>query len=275
VDSSEVLARLKLRGLYDGVASAPASSKDADDAMMAFFREQHVPGGDWGKWNTARRVIAAGQLLCRIDGIEAGDIDGYMGPQTKYAFEVYDARKATGTNPVPDVETWRDKPQPEPPAPVPAAASWPKQSGVTAFYGAVGTNQTKLAFAYPMRIAWNKRQIVNSTSCHKKVEPAMKRIFARAFDHYGHEKLKALGLDLFGGCLNVRKMRGGSAWSMHSWGIALDLDPERNQLKWGKDRAEFAKPAYVPFWEIVESEGAVSLGRVRDFDWMHFQFARL
>jgi hypothetical protein len=80
---------------------------------------------------------------------------------------------------------------------------------------------------------------------------------------------------LFGGCLNVRRMRGGSAWSMHSWGIAFDFDPDRNQLRWGRDRAAFAKPEYNKWFELWEEEGAVSLGRVRNFDWMHVQFARL
>ena len=84
-----------------------------------------------------------------------------------------------------------------------------------------------------------------------------------------------LGLDLFGGCFNYRPMRGGTALSMHSWGIAYDGDPERNQLRWGRDRAEFAKPAFDPFWAIVEAHGAVSLGRARNYDWMHFQFANL
>lgn len=39
--------------------------------------------------------------------------------------------------------------------------------------------------------------------------------------------------------------------------------------------ASFARPEYEPFWAIVEEEGLVSLGRTRDFDWMHFQAARL
>lgn len=274
MDTREVLARLKAAGIYRGAVTAPANTKAADDALMAFFISQRVPGPTWSRWGSARRVIAAAQLICRIDGINVGEIDGLAGPQTRYAFDVYASRKVTGAIPSPE-ETWRDAPALAAPKPPAVATTWPKQSGVTAFYGSVGTNQTRLTFPYPMRLAWAKSTIVNGTSCHKKVEPAMRRIFERTLAHYGHDQIKRLGLDLFGGCLNVRKMRGGSSWSMHSWGIAIDLDPERNQLKWGKDRASFAKPIYDAFWSFVEAEGAVSLGRARNYDFMHFQFARL
>jgi hypothetical protein len=87
--------------------------------------------------------------------------------------------------------------------------------------------------------------------------------------------ISKLNLDLFGGCVNVRRMRGGSAWSIHSWGAAIDVDPDNNQLKWGKDKAEFAKKEYNAFWDIVEDEGWVSLGRVKNYDWMHYQAALL
>jgi hypothetical protein len=70
-------------------------------------------------------------------------------------------------------------------------------------------------------------------------------------------------------------MRGGTALSMHAWGIAVDLDPINNQLRWGKDRASFARPEYLPFWKIVEAHGATSLGRAKNYDWMHFQFATI
>jgi hypothetical protein len=126
-----------------------------------------------------------------------------------------------------------------------------------------------------MRLAWETRTIVKATSCHEKIHDAALRVLTRVLDHYDADKVRQLGLDLFGGCLNVRKMRGGSAWSMHSWGIAFDFDPDRNQLKWGRDRAAFAGPEYQKWWELWEEEGAVSLGRARNFDWMHVQFARL
>jgi hypothetical protein len=92
---------------------------------------------------------------------------------------------------------------------------------------------------------------------------------------YGHDALVRLGLDQFGGCLNVRKMRNGSAWSTHAWGIAIDWDADRNQLRWGKDRALMAQPEYAPFLDAWEAEGWLSLGRARNFDWMHVQAARL
>ncbi|AFL51378.1 hypothetical protein ABIE78_002797 [Sinorhizobium fredii] len=70
-------------------------------------------------------------------------------------------------------------------------------------------------------------------------------------------------------------MRGGNSYSMHSWGIAMDFDPERNQLHAYKPSARLSHSDAVPFWVAWESEGWLSLGRARDFDWMHVQAARL
>lgn len=157
-----------------------------------------------------------------------------------------------------------------------SADNFPTQSGVTAFYGSVGTNQTIIALPFPFRIAWDLADTVQRTSCHAKVATPMKNIWQRMLDHYGYDQIKALRLDVFGGCLNPRLMRGSKTqWSMHSWGIAWDVDPDRNQYKWGRDKATMDEAAYKPFWDIVYDEGAISLGIERNFDWMHFQFARL
>ncbi len=152
---------------------------------------------------------------------------------------------------------------------------FPLQKDVPEFYGRVGLNQDKVDLPYKMKLAWDTSITIKRFSCHEKVVTPMQAIFKDVLDHYGLEEIQRLGLDLFGGCLNVRKMRGGSSYSMHAWGIAVDLDPIRNQLRWNSDKAEFARKEYIPFWEIVEKHGATSLGIERDFDWMHFQFARL
>lgn len=51
--------------------------------------------------------------------------------------------------------------------------------------------------------------------------------------------------------------------------------PDRNQLKMGRDRAVFARPDYDVWWRCWEEEGWTSLGRTRNYDWMHVQAARL
>ncbi len=126
-----------------------------------------------------------------------------------------------------------------------------------------------------MKLAWELKTKVRKMTVNKKVAEATERIFARTLEHYGLKRIQELGLDLNGGAYNRRRIIGGQGWSMHAYGIAIDIDPENNQLKWGRDKARLAKPEYEPFWNIVESEGAMSLGRERNYDWMHFQFARL
>lgn len=160
--------------------------------------------------------------------------------------------------------------------PAPVSGPYPPQSGVAAFYGAAGgpdCTAGSCVLPFPFPLAWDDSQKVSRFSCHKRVAASLTGIFADAAAHYGEAEFRRLKLDRFGGCYNYRPMRGGTSLSMHAWGIAVDLDPINNQLKWGKDRASFARPEYEPFWRIVEAAGATSLGRAKNYDWMHFQFS--
>jgi len=154
--------------------------------------------------------------------------------------------------------------------------TWPTEAECPKFYGPKGENQTSIVLPYPMVLDWDTKTTIKKMTCHEKVADSLIRIFKKLLDEYGIEELKKLGIDQFGGCLNVRLKRGSkSSWSIHSWGCAVDLDPDRNQLRETSKTARFARPEYLPMWKIIENEGAVSLGRARNFDWMHFQFARL
>jgi len=139
------------------------------------------------------------------------------------------------------------------------------------FFGKVGSHQTRCRLPYPMRIAWDLSKSINSFSCHEKVKDDLERIFKETLDYYGYEKIKELGLDLYGGCLNVRKMRGAGRYSTHSWGISVDLDPARNRLRMHKPQANFSHSVYDKFFEIVARNNFYSLGRHKDYDYMHIQ----
>lgn len=228
--------------------------------------------------------VRAYQAALAALGLYTGAVDGINGPKTKAAVRAFQringlsqdgivgqkTAAKLAPDPIPDRDVTPEKPEPSHIKPV-----WPRQADCMRFYGNVGTNQTSLVLPYPMKIAWDLRKTVTKITLHEKVHDSAKRCFDRIADAYSPEKRRDTGIDLFGGSLNVRKMRGGSAWSMHSWGIAIDFDPSRNQLKWGRDKARLAKPDCETFWRIWEDEGWVSLGRARGYDFMHIQAARL
>lgn len=133
---------------------------------------------------------------------------------------------------------------------------------------------TIVKLPYPMRIAWDitKTLTVTRIQCHRLIADQLLNVFNDLLAHYGLGELQRLGIDLFGGCLNVRLMRGSKTkWSRHSWGVAVDLDPARNQLKWGKDKAQFANPEYEPMIKIFYKHGFIGLGPEQDRDWMHWE----
>jgi hypothetical protein len=228
------------------------------------------------------RVI---QKALKALSIYTGPIDGLEGPMTRAAirgFQRINGLKDDGiVGPITWAKMFPDDIIPDREEYVPSDAVsniWPKQSQeeMVNFFGEMGKNQTSLELPFKMKIAWNLNQYIDSFKIHEKVHDSAKRVLTRVLDHYGPDQINALRLNVFGGCLNVRLMRGSKTkWSIHSWGCAIDFDPANNQLKWGKDKATLAKPDCEMFWKLWEEEGWLSLGRARNYDWMHVQAAVL
>lgn len=275
METAALQAALKALGLDPGPIDGLMGSKTMK-AVDALLDRNKARLTSTARSSTARELVAAEQLIYWSAGIkDVGAIDGLVGPSTRQARIEWAALKIAGRKP----EPWRDelmKPRDaDASMPEPVRTIWPVQRDVEKYYGAIGKNHATLVFPYPMRLDWDRETIVRRTTVHEKVHDSAERIFKRILSHYGEEMITRLGLDQFGGCYNPRKMRGGSAWSMHAWAIAFDFDPDRNQLNWGRDRAELAKPEYDAFWRFWTEEGWLSLGKARNFDWMHVQAARL
>ena len=190
-------------------------------------------------WSDARKFIGIEQWVYKQFHIDGLDIDGLIGEQTRWARTVFASRGPDKSKPNLKEETWRDHVEKgkTPPVITPANMLWPAQSGAQHFYGTPGTGMTMLEMPFPLRIAWEPDQTVRRVSCHAKCMPRLRTIWDKTLAHYGYEELRRLRLDMFGGCVNVRKMRGGSNWSMHAFGCAWDVNPDRNQLKFNRAQA--------------------------------------
>ena len=145
---------------------------------------------------------------------------------------------------------------------------------VYALYGSPGNtdNFTTIISPFPLIIAWDPKVIVNNLTCHKKIATPLANVLRDMLTYYGASKVHSLGIDRYGGLYNKRLMRGSTTrWSRHSWAIAIDLDPNRNQLREDHTTARFARAEYKPMIDIFYKHGFVGYGPEKDYDWMHFE----
>lgn len=250
---------LQEQGLYNGNIDGIAGPK----TMRGLARAGINP--DLPK---TRQVTTYIQQQASERSIGVGPVDGLWGPQTNAGFIQLTYLLEHG-EPQP---LWRpDEIE------VPNPHKWPVQRSpeFMEFFGKRGTQLEMIDLPYEMKLSWDLRTKTRRTRCHSKIADSLQRVLHKVREIYGDDDISKLHLDHFGGCFNDRPIRNGLLPSTHSWGIALDFDPSRNQLNWGRDRAALAHPDYTDWWKCWEEEGWISLGRKRNFDWMHVQAARL
>ena len=124
---------------------------------------------------------------------------------------------------------------------------------------------------FPMIVAWQRSQVVNSIQCHKLIADRLKNALTELLEVYGLKEIQRLGINIYGGCFNYRLMRGGTKLSTHSWGVAIDLDPDRNLLHESAKTARFARPEYKKMHEIFYKHGFINLGLEKGYDFMHYE----
>jgi hypothetical protein len=121
---------------------------------------------------------------------------------------------------------------------------------------------SSVALPFPLVLSFDQTKTITHFRCHK----LLVGIFSDAF-----AKIVSFGLQdrvtSFGGCFAFRPQRSGTKLSTHSWGIAIDLNPQSNRQGAVGDM----------------DAGVIEVFRAAGFDWggdwiggardgMHFQF---
>lgn len=260
---SDLQGLLKGAGLYAGrIDGIPGPQTTA--AVTAAL------AGRGPDWPDQRRQIGAAQAILNNLGFEAGSVDGLEGHNTRNALEAWRHKARTG-------RTLTVKRTPAK-SYVPAG-DLPTQAQCDAFYGRPGgeikARLMSKTIPFPMRLDWALSQTVTKVTLHRLVIDRYVGALEAVRDHYGYDTLKGLGIDRFAGGYNHRTMRGGSRWSMHAYGIAVDHYAAPNGLTTRCPQALFCGAEYKPFLDIMEAHGMLPAIRLWGADAMHFQAARL
>lgn len=275
--------RLRKHSLYqgniDGIRTVTSGRSETDTAIKKALSTRQSELAlkpqekSYHDWSDKRRATAYFQLLLGDLNFEPGPADGFWGPRTDAAYDLMAGNMD---------RNWRDNRDAEPVEPAPGRIIqpvrniWPKQetTALSNFYGPpCSVSMSRIEIPWTMKLAWDKKTRIQTISVHEKCAESLSRIFQDVSNTYSTREINEYGLNLFGGSYNCRKMRGSGRMSTHAWGIALDFDPERNQLRWDANKAFLARPELEPFWQIWEREGWTSLGREKNYDWMHVQAA--
>jgi hypothetical protein len=154
----------------------------------------------------------------------------------------------------------------------------PRQSECDTFYGRPGPEiESRLAYAllpFDLRLDWDLSTRIKRVRLHQKCTAPFVAAMVAVRAHYGPAQFSQLGIDRFAGGYNHRRMRGGSAWSMHAYGCAVDFYAGPNGLKTRCPQALFCGADYKPFLDIMQAHGWLPAIRLWGADAMHFQMAR-
>lgn len=265
MNNRDIQRLLQAAGYYKGAIDGDLGPKSiaAINAVLRNNATKLLAG--WEQFSLQRRAIMAAQLILLGAGHrDLGEVDGYAGMLTLHAFAQWDRAE----------DPWRPDDHFQTIETPGAVRPWGLQKDVERRFGPAGAPACTagvVKLPYKMKVAWNLSQTVQTFRCHEAVADSATRVLNRVASAYSAEDIARLGFDIWSGCYAPRNKRGGKTLSMHAYGLAIDFDDTRNQLKWNHTRASLAHPDCNTWWRLWEEEGWLSLGRARDFDWMHVQ----
>lgn len=107
---------------------------------------------------------------------------------------------------------------------------------------------TTINTPFAMRLAWDRETVIRKVRVHRSAAQALANAFHDC-SLMGANWLSLWGIDIFGCCYRFGMKEDGSGLSPHSYGIAIDLNPERHPLgqKWDGRRNMICKEAVEIF----------------------------
>lgn len=155
---------------------------------------------------------------------------------------------------------------------MPAANPWPNSDAASlrAFYGEPGDESQLVTLTFPFPMFYDGK-LVKTTRVHRKCADSLLRVLTRIGAAYFANRGIMEEAEDYGGCFNFRLKRGGTSYSLHAFGAAIDLDADDNSFK-----AAWPVAADMPL-EVCEEfarEGWISAGPFWGYDAMHFQATR-
>lgn len=181
-------------------------------------------------------------------GLTGDDVDGFWGPKSIRTCKAH-------------LRMMMPYPHPFP---------FPDQSSLRAFYGDPGDESNLVSFQFPYPMYYGGK-LVTKSRCHKKIVDPLLRVLEKIGSIYGGNEGIIEEAEDYGGIYNYRPKRGGTSWSVHAWGAAIDLDADDNSF-----RDSWPMKADMPL-EIMECfarEGFVSAGAFWGYDAMHHEATR-
>lgn len=152
---------------------------------------------------------------------------------------------------------------------MPRQNPWPKPdaANLRAFYGVAGDESNLVTIEFPFPMFYDGKR-VTKTRVHRKCADSLLRILKDIGTRYQGQQGIMEEAEDYGGIFNFRKKRGGTSYSLHAYGAAIDLDADDNTF-----RDSWPVKADMPL-EIMECfarEGWKSAGAFWGYDSMHYE----
>jgi hypothetical protein len=132
-------------------------------------------------------------------------------------------------------------------------------------------NLIVMPLPFPMRLSWQPDVSVSRVQCHRLIAHNLVQALVAMESRMSAQALRDHGLDMWGGCFEFRRTRGGTALSRHSWGVAVDMNPDIGRLGSAEDAANYPKFIVDAFKNAGFNWGGDWTDRP---DPMHFEIAQ-